>query len=205
MVYTIVEATADVAIEMASEYTRIAGIKDVGEQQAAIKELTAKQATMAGERVEKVNSEAKAKSDAALKDVTDFGQDLNGAFKSEVWTNARKQKFLTLAKANDGVNRISVVVDVKRETVGEGDAAVTTVTLNEPLATTGKVIGPRAPKAPGSGNGKGGGAVPLTVDGTTYPSASAAKVALLPGKEDSPMSRSAVISALGTAGKTVTE
>lgn len=57
------------------------------------------------------------------------------------------------------------------------------------------------------GSVRGKGLSGTTKDGTTfsYPSAAAAKVALLEGKESTQMSRDAVVSALKTAGHTVND
>ncbi len=62
----------------------------------------------------------------------------------------------------------------------------------------------KAPKVGGTRTGGGGRAgTPITVDGIEYPSAAAARDALLPDKAGSNMSRQSITSALGTAGHTV--
>jgi len=65
---------------------------------------------------------------------------------------------------------------------------------------------PKAPAKRGGGGGGGGGGrgVPLTVDGTEHPSASAALLAIEPGF-DGKMGREAIIARLRHAGHTVTE
>lgn len=61
------------------------------------------------------------------------------------------------------------------------------------------------PRSTGTSTGNGGRGQPLTVNGTEYASASQARNALLPDKAGTPMSRSAIVSALKTAGHTVSE
>jgi len=64
------------------------------------------------------------------------------------------------------------------------------VMLGAPKATT---------KAKSSSGSSGARSTPLTVDGTTYPSAASARDALLPDKVGKPMNRGAIVSALTTS------
>jgi hypothetical protein len=110
---------------------------------------------------------------------------------NKVWKDEQLNE--GLAKL-DGINRFTF-------SVAKGDDG----TIGAPTLVLG---GPKriTPSNGGTGDGNGGGRKnPLTVDGQTYESAAAAKVALLPDKVDASMSRSAVISAMKTAGKVVTE
>lgn len=164
-----------------SEATRLSNPLEVSQAIVAIhKEVMDKAKETAKAEAEKEDSERKAQQ-ARLDTFKANAKEVMGT----AWKGiARSFTPLTAAK--------SFTFRVERDSEGH---------LTEPTILLGE---PKRRSSGGTGTG-GGRSNPLTVDGTEYPSAAAARDALLPEKKGTPMNRASIISALTTAKHTVSE
>ena len=181
---------------MADDYVTLAKVKPED-----IADAMAKLQSSKTEAVDKRLAELKIASANAKAQIETSGNTLRSqiakAFDA-TWSQVNGKGLLKAhADLDTTIRQLTYSVAVTRTTDDAGKAVVTIESPVVSFAT--KVV---AAKRSNGSNG-GGSKNPITVDGTAYESASAAKRALLPSKVDASMNRGAIISALKTAGHTV--
>ncbi len=206
-VYTYDLALLDAIADMADDFAEVAKLP-------------------ATERAERIKAFGQAQSDLAHKKLEAWEKSVNDArmkregtqskFKTGVteaftamWSSKPEfaRDILAMAKADASIRAVTVQVTVHREdkTEGEGDEAKTieVISLGSPVTMLGTRVAPKAKASTSNGNGTGSGSSSeMTVDGTTYPSASAASKAVL--NDERGANRLAIEAKLVKAGHKVT-
>ena len=155
-----------------------------------LQEFEAKRIETINERVKTIKAETEKRVDGEQKAKQAFETHAKDVF-NEAWV-----------KIKDAATKLEFVTGVSYSIRKDGK----TLKFEEPTLILAGLKNLKT-GATSDGTARGRGLSGTTKDGKTfdYPSAAAAKVALLEGKESSQMSRDAVVSALKTAGYTVND
>jgi hypothetical protein len=186
----------EVMTAMAADYVALAKVapEDIGA--AMVKLQTTKTAAVDARLTELRLASANAK--AQIETSGNQLRDQLGKVFNEAWSKVNGKALLKAhADLDVTIRQLTFSVAVDRTATADGK---TTVSIPDPVTSFAtKIVAAKRV----SGSNGGGSKNPLTVDGTTYESASEAKRQLLANKTDASMNRGAIISALKTAGHTV--
>ena len=179
----------EVMREMDEQLVALAGIKSADERLAKWQELQEAQTKTINERVKATQEAEKAKSESERQAKDAFQAHAKDLFK-ELWDNLF-----------EGANNITTMSGISFQVMRQAD--VEGMPFGEPTIVLGGIKQIARSVAKTVTNGTGSRGNPLTVDGHEYPSASAAKDALLPGRAGKSMSRKAIVDSLVGLNHTV--